>query len=207
MNKVLLFLLVTLTAIGASASEITWSYKSPAFHYGNGYSSHVLSAEQLQHNRKEELADAKRSETARIARELENTTLNKFIKNVESRIYATLSKQMVDAIPKYVFPPSFDFVKYPHKVTPISMYIFEFEHELNQQDLVDIWQNLPPRIGRAFDEDSPLRENEVVQTKEISHILQTDELCSCWEDTMQFMVFKVKQRANTNYWKKNRESA
>tara|TARA_R110001592_G_scaffold20761_4_gene83825 strand:- start:6287 stop:6853 length:567 start_codon:yes stop_codon:yes gene_type:complete len=98
LDKVLLFLLVTLTAIGASASEITWSYKSPAFHYGNGYSSHVLSAEQLQHNRKEELADAKRSETARIARELENTTLNKFVKNVESRIYATLSKQMVDAM-------------------------------------------------------------------------------------------------------------
>ena len=98
MRGVLLFLFITLTAIGASASEITWSYKSPAFHYGNGYSSHVLSAEQLQHNRKEELADAKRSETARIARELENTTLNKFVKNVESRIYATLSKQMVDAM-------------------------------------------------------------------------------------------------------------
>lgn len=98
MNRALLFLLITLTAIGASASELTWSYKSPAFHYGNGYSNHVLSAEQLQHNRKEELADEKRSEAARIARELENTTLNKFIKNVESRIYATLIKQMVDAM-------------------------------------------------------------------------------------------------------------
>tara|TARA_B100001057_G_scaffold439149_1_gene472122 strand:+ start:435 stop:896 length:462 start_codon:yes stop_codon:yes gene_type:complete len=98
MRSVLLFLLITLTVIGANASELTWSYKSPAFHYGNGYSSHVLSAEQLQHNRKEEIADDKRSEAARIARELENTTLNKFIKNVESRIYATLSKQMVDAM-------------------------------------------------------------------------------------------------------------
>jgi len=98
MRSVLLFLLITLTAIGASASELTWSYKSPAFHYGNGYSNHVLSAEQLQHNRKQELADEKRAEAARIARELENTTLNKFVKNVESRIYATLSKQMVDAM-------------------------------------------------------------------------------------------------------------
>jgi hypothetical protein len=82
----------------ANASEITWSYKSPAFHYGNGYSNHVLSVEQLQHNRKQELADEKRAEAARLERELENTTLNKFLKNVESRIYATLSKQMVDAM-------------------------------------------------------------------------------------------------------------
>ena len=82
----------------ANASEITWSYKSPAFHFGNGYSNHVLSVEQLQHNRKQEMKEKLEAEQARIARELENTTLNKFIKNVESRIYATLSKQMVDAM-------------------------------------------------------------------------------------------------------------
>ena len=82
----------------ANASEITWSYKSPAFHFGNGYSNHVLSVEQLQHNRKQEMKEKLEAEQARIARELENTTLNKFLKNVESRIYATLSKQMVDAM-------------------------------------------------------------------------------------------------------------
>lgn len=94
-SLVLFFILATSFA---NASEITWSYKSPAFHYGNGYSNHVLSVEQLQHNRKKELADEKRAEAARLERELENTTLNKFLKNVESRIYATLSKQMVDAM-------------------------------------------------------------------------------------------------------------
>ena len=94
-SLVLFFILATSFA---NASEITWSYKSPAFHYGNGYSNHVLSVEQLQHNRKQELAVEKRAEAARFERELENTTLNKFLKNVESRIYATLSKQMVDAM-------------------------------------------------------------------------------------------------------------
>jgi len=98
MRSVLLFLFVALTALGATASEVTWTFKSPAFHYGNGYSNHVLSVEQLQFNRKKELEDKQRSEQARLERELENTTLNKFIKNVESRIYATLSKQMVDAM-------------------------------------------------------------------------------------------------------------
>ena len=89
-------ILIALAVSTASASELGWGFKSPAFHYGNGYSTHVLSVEQLQHNRKQDLADKRRAEEDRIQRELENTTLNKFLKNVESRIYATLSKQMVD---------------------------------------------------------------------------------------------------------------
>ena len=80
------------------AAELTWGFKSPAFHYGNGYSSHVLSVEQLQHNRTQDLKDKADAEARRLERELENTTLNKFVKNVESRIYATLSKQMVDSM-------------------------------------------------------------------------------------------------------------
>lgn len=82
----------------AHAEGMTWGFKSPAFHYGNGYSNHVLSVEQLQYQRRQEMLDKAKSEQARLERELENTTLNKFIKNVESRIYATLSKQMVDSM-------------------------------------------------------------------------------------------------------------
>jgi|TARA_B100001094_G_scaffold23738_1_gene20101 hypothetical protein len=94
---IIIFLFGVLLANVANA-ELTWGFKSPAFHYGNGYSSHVLSVEQLQFNRKKERQDEAEAEAKRIARELENTTLNKFIKNVESRIYATLSKQMVDSM-------------------------------------------------------------------------------------------------------------
>ena len=96
MYRGILTIILTLAASSTWASELAWSFKSPAFHYGNGYSTHVLSVEQLQHNRKQDLADKRRAEEDRIQRELENTTLNKFLKNVESRIYATLSKQMVD---------------------------------------------------------------------------------------------------------------
>jgi len=88
---------IALTGSAANA-DLKWGFKSPAFHYGNGYSTHVLSVEQLQHNRKEDIRKAAEAEAARLERELENTTLNKFLKNVESRIYATLSKQMVDAM-------------------------------------------------------------------------------------------------------------
>lgn len=100
MYKVVLYVVVPLLILISKpvAAELTWGFKSPAFHYGNGYSSHVLSVEQLQHNRKQDLKDKAEAEAKRLERELENTTLNKFVKNVESRIYATLSKQMVDSM-------------------------------------------------------------------------------------------------------------
>ena len=89
---------ITLIIPGVAAGDLTWGFKNPAFHYGNGYSNHVLATEQLQFNRKQDLEKAAKAEADRLERELENSTLNKFIKNVESRIYATLSKQMVDAM-------------------------------------------------------------------------------------------------------------
>ena len=100
MYKVVLYVVISVLLLISKpvAAELTWGFKSPAFHYGNGYSSHVLSVEQLQHNRKKDLEDEAKAEARRLERELENTTLNKFVKNVESRIYATLSKQMVDSM-------------------------------------------------------------------------------------------------------------
>ena len=95
--RVIIATLVLMFATNAAASELTWGFKNPRFS-GNGYSSHVLSTEQLQHNRKEDIKAKAEAEERRIERELENTTLNKFLKNVESRIYAQISKQMVDAM-------------------------------------------------------------------------------------------------------------
>jgi hypothetical protein len=98
--KIFLLTLAAITLIvpRLAAGDITWGFKSPAFHYGNGYSNHVLATEQLQFNRKQDRDKAAKAETDRVQRELENSTLSKFVKNVESRIYATLSKQMVDAM-------------------------------------------------------------------------------------------------------------
>jgi hypothetical protein len=91
------FLTFLVISSNAHATEMTWGFKNPRFS-GQGYSSHVLSTEQLQHNRKEEIKAKAEAEERRIERELENSTLNKFLKNVESRIYAQISKQMVDAM-------------------------------------------------------------------------------------------------------------
>lgn len=98
MKRLLILASIFITfAPNIAASELTWGFKNPSFS-GQGYSSHVLSAEQLQFNRKQDIKKEAEAEARRIERELENSTLNKFLKNVESRIYAQISKQMVDAM-------------------------------------------------------------------------------------------------------------
>ena len=77
------------------ASEMVHEFKNPAFS-GNGYSSHVLSINQLEVQRKEGVEDDIKSAKAAAERAEKNKTINKFITNVESRIYANLSKQLVD---------------------------------------------------------------------------------------------------------------
>ena len=77
------------------SSEMVHEFSNPSFS-GNGYSTHVLSIEQLRYNRENQIKDDEKSAAAAAKRDEENTTINKFIKNVESRIYANLSKQLVD---------------------------------------------------------------------------------------------------------------
>ena len=87
----------TLTLLNTStlASDLVHQFKNPAFS-GNGYSNHVLSVDQLQSQRKKDNEADEKSEAAAAARAEKNTVINKFIANVESRIYANLSKQLVD---------------------------------------------------------------------------------------------------------------
>jgi curli production assembly/transport component CsgF len=77
------------------ASELIHHFNSPAFS-GQGYSAHVLTIEQLEAQRKQKIADGKQSALDKAERDAKNTTLSKFIVNLESRIYAQLSKQLAD---------------------------------------------------------------------------------------------------------------
>ena len=94
MCKVTTILLLLLFST-ASADQLHHEFGNPSFS-GNGYSQHVLSIEQLQYSRKNDVKDEAKSAAAAAERLQNNTTINKFIKNVESRIYANLSKQLVD---------------------------------------------------------------------------------------------------------------
>ena len=92
--KMLIYALMVFSTM-TIAGELTFGFKNPSFS-GTGYSSHVLSIEQLQFQRKEGVKDDKAAAEKAEARAAANTTLAKFVTNVESRIFANLSKQMVD---------------------------------------------------------------------------------------------------------------
>ena len=78
-----------------TAGDLTFGFKNPSFS-GTGWSSHVLSIEQLKFQREQGVIDDKTAAEKAADRAAKNTTLAKFVTNVESRIFANLSKQMVD---------------------------------------------------------------------------------------------------------------
>ena len=94
MVLVVTFILTLLTTT-ILASDLVHEFKNPAFS-GNGYSQHVLSVDQLQSQRKKDNEAEAKSAKAAAERAEKNTVINKFIAKVESRIYANLSKQLVD---------------------------------------------------------------------------------------------------------------
>ena len=100
MNSLCRNLLVGIILISptlSQAQDLVHTFGSPSFS-GIGQSQHFLSLEQLQYQRKEKLRTDAEAEARRIEREEENETINKFINNVESRIYAQISKNLVDGM-------------------------------------------------------------------------------------------------------------
>jgi hypothetical protein len=96
MKKIIISVLASIGASTASA-QLVHQFNSPAFS-GQGYSSHVLTVEQLEASRKKAIADAQKAAQEKTERDAKNTNLAKFLVNVESRIYAQLSKQLADAM-------------------------------------------------------------------------------------------------------------
>jgi len=96
MRKLLVTTLLCYCSL-AYASELVHEFKSPAFS-GIGYSSHVLTIEQLESNRKQKIKDDQKAAEERAEREYKSTNAYKFKNNLESRIYAQLSKQISDSI-------------------------------------------------------------------------------------------------------------
>ena len=77
------------------ADQIVHKFKNPSFS-GIATSSHWLTIENQEFNRKEAIKIEIKAYREQLERDKENTTLAKFLRNLESRIYAQLSRQLVD---------------------------------------------------------------------------------------------------------------
>jgi len=74
-----------------------YTFKSPSFN-GNGYSSHVLTIENQEHTRKEQVKKDIQAALDKAKNEAQNTNLQKFLNNLESRIYAQISQNLATAM-------------------------------------------------------------------------------------------------------------
>ena len=112
-----------------------------------------------------------------------------FIKFTNKTKQSNTYQKLTAAMSKYIFPPRFDFMQF-NTVDPILMYVFEFNAKLSQQDLADIWQNLPPNINEKFES-----KEAVVEEEELLGLILDKDSNTHW------MVFKVKKRATANFEK------
>lgn len=99
MNKFLNIVNVTVVFLFFSSAilgdEIVQKFKNPSFS-GVNTSAHYLTIENQEKNRRDEIVSALEAAERAASREEDNTTMAKFIRNLESRIYAQLSKQLVE---------------------------------------------------------------------------------------------------------------
>ena len=82
------------------ASELVHKFGNPSFS-GVGQSAHYLTIDEQERTRKAELAKKAQDALEDAEREAENTVLAKFIRNLESRIYSTLAKDISESLFNY----------------------------------------------------------------------------------------------------------
>lgn len=95
MQKITTVIISVCFALSVSADEIVHKFKSPSFS-GIGQSAHYLTIENQEKSRRDKIAQDIEDKIKQAEREAENTTLAKFLRNVESRIYAQIAKQLVE---------------------------------------------------------------------------------------------------------------
>lgn len=92
----MLFIIFTIIYSSFSqADEMKFTFKSPSFS-GIATSAHYLTIENQENTRKQSITDALKTAADEAERDLNNSTLARFIRNLESRVYAKLSQQLVD---------------------------------------------------------------------------------------------------------------
>jgi len=95
MARIFIVLAMLTISSSVSATELVHKFKNPSFS-GNGTGAHYLTIENQEKSRKDKIKDDVEAELLRLQREEDNSTLNKFLRNLESRIYSQISKQLVD---------------------------------------------------------------------------------------------------------------
>jgi hypothetical protein len=98
MYKIGLIAVVSMTVLPVSAAPLAdYGFKSPAFN-GSGYSSHILTIENQEFTRRVQLQKDIQAALDKAKADANNTNIQKFLNNLESRIYAQISQNLATAM-------------------------------------------------------------------------------------------------------------
>ncbi len=134
-------------------------------------------------------ADARPEQFPELTKEVEQTSIGNMIRKMR----------------EYIIPPHLDFTnpkvfnpELPEEsmTQPFVMYIMEFNHTLDREDLQNIWQNVMPKIAKTAKKSNRTVSHQIgVPWEFFSGGLPREEF--------RFKVFKVKKRASNNYFALN----
>ena len=89
--------LLAIFSFSLQADEIKFKFKNPSFS-GQGTGAHYLTIENHEKSRRDKIKDDIETALRAAERADDNSTINKFIRNLESRIYSQISKGLVDSM-------------------------------------------------------------------------------------------------------------
>ena len=93
-------MLLVLSPALSYSSELVHKFGSPSFN-GINQSAHYLTIDEQERTRSEKVAADIQDTLEEAEREADNTTLAKFLRNLESRIYSTLAKDISESLFNY----------------------------------------------------------------------------------------------------------
>ena len=108
---------------------------------------------------------------------------------------------------KYVLPPHLDFLHFDD-IDPFTMYMWEFEVELDSEDLQNMWQNIEPKVARKALKVKSAPITHLLPTRDIEARVSAEASSTPAhpyfeeifdEDKTRWAVFKIKKRGRNNF--------
>jgi len=156
-----IFLLGGIVAQALNADELVHKFGNPSFS-GINQSAHYLTIDEQERTRKEKIAQDVQDKLEEAQREAENTVMAKFLRNLQSRIYSTLAKDISESLFNYGSTPTLD--------NPVS-------GEINLEGNILRWVNNGVTITLTIEE---WFDGVLISTTEI--VIPIGSFGGCWVD-------------------------
>jgi hypothetical protein len=156
-----IFLLGGIVTQALNADELVHKFSNPSFS-GINQSAHYLTIDEQERTRKEKIRQDVQDALEEAQREAENTVMAKFLRNLQSRIYSTLAKDISESLFNYGNVPTID--------NPIA-------GEINLEGNILRWVNNGVTITLTIEE---WFDGVLISTTEI--VIPIGSFGGCWVD-------------------------